>query len=559
MTAVNPWAFLFRLGDPEQRPLLIAFGGLALALGSARTAGPGAWETGLAVAILIGVPVLAFRLSGQAAPFFMLVASLGAWLVFRTDTGGALATFPVHLVSRLAYFAVPPLVLHLLLAQRDRERMKLGLLHLYAPAAVAGIGVAVHLALRFRDLSTGESEIRWAAGFYGLCYLGLLAAGLLSRLRAVDDKPKPAAAGHGTELEEQGRYGLAARAYEREGQVEKGAQAAERAGEWARAANLYRRSGDDFNAGEMYYRAQMWPEALECYERARSFTAAARLCLQLGQLERAVSFYEQAGDLAAAVRVLEDAGQRPTGEQYRRAGLLERAAEVFQEAGDWLHAAEIYEHDFQDPSRAAALHLKGGSFLHAGRLLESVGRAQEALEAYAAVPAGAVDAARLYLAAGRPKQAAELLARLPPAELAKLEDEATLTLVARVMVETGRNDEAIRMLQGLKRRGSSGGSVHLLLGRAFLNRNLHDLAEEELRTATGMPLEPQDEILAAYLLGCVLEAAKQPEEALQVFHGVLQKDFHYADVEERYRRLKPLAAEAARARAAIATHGDGGA
>mgnify|MGYP001576379782 CR=1 FL=1 len=64
--------------------------------------------------------------------------------------------------------------------------------------------------------------------------------------------------------------------------------------------------------------------------------------------------------------------------------------------------------------------------------------------------------------------------------------------------------------------------------------------------------------LLAYLLGCVLEAAKHPEEALQVFHGVLQKDFHYADVEERYRRLKPVAAEAARTRAAATPPGTDG-
>jgi len=556
MSTPSPWRFLFRLGDPEQRPLLFAFGGLALALGTARSAGPGTWQTWLALAVLVGAPLLALRLEGKGAASFLLLASLGSWLIFRPDTQALPAALPVLLLSRLAYFAVPPLLVHLVLAERDRERMKVGLLHLYAPAAVAGIGVLVHLALRWGALATGESEIRWAAGFYGLCYLGLLAAGLLSRLRAADNRPRPVAAERATDLEEQGRHGLAARVYEREGQVEKGAQASERAGEWARAANLYRRAGDDFNAGEMYYRAQMWQEALECYERGGSFTAAARLCLQLGQLERAVSLYERAGDLAGAVRTLEEAGRRPSGEQYRRAGLLEQAAGAFQEGGDWLHAAEIYEHDLQDPSRAATLHSKAGSFLQAGRLLESVGRAQEALEAYAAVPAGAVDAARLYLAAGRPQQAAELLARLPPAELEKLEDENTLTLVARVMIETGRNDEAIRMLQGLKRRGASAGAVHLLLGRAFLNRNLHDLAEEELRTATSLPLEPKDEIQAAYLLGCVLEAGRHPEEALQVFHGVLQKDFHYADVEERYRRLKPLAAEAARTRAAVVAPGN---
>jgi thioredoxin-like negative regulator of GroEL len=201
----------------------------------------------------------------------------------------------------------------------------------------------------------------------------------------------------------------------------------------------------------------------------------------------------------------------------------------------------VSEHDLQDLPRAVSLYLKGGSFLQAGRILESLGRLQEALEAYAAVPGGALDAARLYLGRGATREAADLLARLPPSELNKLEDEATLLLVARVMLETHRADEALRIAQGLKRKGSVSGPLHLLLGRAFLEKGLVDLAEEELRAANTMPLEPPDDMRAAYLLGCVLEQTRQTDEAVRIFHGILQKDFAYADVQERYRRLRAAA------------------
>jgi thioredoxin-like negative regulator of GroEL len=66
-------------------------------------------------------------------------------------------------------------------------------------------------------------------------------------------------------------------------------------------------------------------------------------------------------------------------------------------------------------------------------------------------------------------------------------------------------------------------------------------------------MDPADETQAAYLLACVLEAAQQPGEAVEILHGILQKDLHYADVEERYRRLKPLAAEVGRTEPNIGT------
>jgi Flp pilus assembly protein TadD len=136
-----------------------------------------------------------------------------------------------------------------------------------------------------------------------------------------------------------------------------------------------------------------------------------------------------------------------------------------------------------------------------------------------------------------------MLARLPPEQLALLEDEPTLAVVARVMIDSGRNDDAVRILQGLKRRGSASGIVRLLLGRAFLNNGLLELAEEELRIAADMPLEPEEEMKAGYLLGCVLETRGKVDDALRAFHEIMQKDLHYMDVQSRYVRLKARIAE----------------
>lgn len=525
----------------SQRPLFFALAGMLVVLGIARSAGPGPLSAVLAVALLAGVPLVGAQLGGVSGRVFFLVAALGVWLAFRPQEAGPL-TLPSLVLHRVAYFAVPPLVLSLALADHDRDRLRLGWAHLYAPALVMGLGAIVHLFVRWQDPAASESEVRRAAMIYAGCYAVLIVLGLLMRMRTPDDGgPRAVSLDRASELEEQGRFALAAQVYERGGQLERAAQAAEKAGDWPRAARLFRRSGDDFNAGEMYYRARMPQEALECYERSGAVDAAARLSAQLGQVDRAISIYERAGQAGGIVRVLEQAGRRPTPEQYRKAGLLDKAAGAYEEGGDWEHAADIYEHEMEDPERAAKLHLQAGSFTQAGRLLEGMGRKQEALEAFAMAPGGALDAARLLLAAGKRQQAADMLARLPPASIDKLEDETTLTLVARVLLETGRVDDAARILQGLKRKGAVSGAVRLLLGRAFREKGLHELAEEELRAATSLPLDPADELEAVYLLGCVLEDARKYDEAAQVFHAVLQKDLEYADVQERYKRVRPLA------------------
>jgi len=538
---VNPLAF-FR--EHDGGPLRFALGALVMALVVAQTSAGGPVKTIIAVALIIGVPVMALRLYA-AGPAFCLVAALGAWIVFRPTFEAGAGALPVQLAWRLAYIAVPALVLGMALAERDRERLRLGPLHLYGPAVVMALAAIVHLFAR-EPTAAHEAEINQPLAIYSLCYTALIAVAVVLRLQQAPQtaaRKEAATLAQGEALEEQGRHALASRAYEREGRMDRAADTAERAGDWARAARLNKVNGEDFRAGEMYSRAQMWKEALECYERSRSFAAAARVCLQIGDVDGAADILEKAGDRAGAVRLLEEAGRTPTSEQYMKAGMAARAAAVHEQVGAFARAADVYEHKLNDQARAAELHLKAGGFLKAGRLLESLGRKQEALEAYSAVPEGAVDAARMYLAAGQPDRAAQMLSRLPPEQLAQLEDEATLAIVASVMLDSGRNDEAVRILQGLKRRGSASGVVRLLLGRAFLNTGLVELAEEELRAAADMPLEPADEMRAGYLLGCLLETRGKLDEALRAFHEIMQKDLHYMDVQARYVRLKSRAAQ----------------
>jgi tetratricopeptide (TPR) repeat protein len=538
---VNPVA-LFR--EHDHGPLRFALAAVVVALVVASSPFGAPVRSVVAIALLIGVPAVALRLYA-AGPAFALFAALGAWVAFRPSFETGAQDVPVQLAWRLAYIAAPALVLGLALAHRDRERLRLGPLHLYGPAVVMALAAIVHLFGRERT-AAHEAEIAQPLTIYALCYTALIAVAMVLRLQsapAAVARKETATLARGEELEEQGRHALASRAYEREGQLDRAADSAERAGDWSRAARLNKVNGQDFRAGEMYARAQMWPEALDCYERSRSYAAAARVCVQIGDVDRAAEILEKAGDRAGAIKVLEEGGRTPTSEQYMKAGMAARAAAVHEEVGAYARAADVYEHKLNDRDKAAGLHLKAGDFLKAGQLLESLGRKQEALEAYSAVPAGAVDAARMFLAANQPERAAQMLARLPPEQLALLEDEPTLAVVARVMIDSGRNDDAVRILQGLKRRGSASGIVRLLLGRAFLNNGLLELAEEELRIAADMPLEPEEEMKAGYLLGCVLETRGKVDDALRAFHEIMQKDLHYMDVQSRYVRLKARIAE----------------
>src|SRR5262249_44397067 len=106
---MNLWSLILSLGEPEERPTLLAFGGLAVALAVARATSSDSLHSMLAIVLLLAVPLLALRLGSRTVPLFLLLASLGCWLVFRSMRHGEPAAAPVQLLNRLAFFAVPPL------------------------------------------------------------------------------------------------------------------------------------------------------------------------------------------------------------------------------------------------------------------------------------------------------------------------------------------------------------------------------------------------------------------------------------------------------------------
>jgi tetratricopeptide (TPR) repeat protein len=384
-----------------------------------------------------------------------------------------------------------------------------------------------------------EAPLRTIGTVYGLCYAGILLAVFATRERTRRaPSAEPRASHRANDLESAGRFGLAARYYAHDGNFAKAAEMAERAGEWDKAAELRRRGGDLPGAAEMYSRAQRWDEAADAYAGCGQHAAAALVCERQGWFERAALAFEKAGDPGGAVRVLEAAGRKPAAELYEKAGVFAEAAAVHLAHGSWQRAAEILEQRLGDVEGAARVCYEGGGFLEAGRLFERSGRFETAVESYLKAPAGTFEALRVCLERDKLEKARRIAEALSPeAEAKASEDERTALILARLHHQAGRVDDAVRILQRLKRAAAAGGGVFLMLGRCFRDKGLPDLAEHELSTAIVMPLCPREDMEARYELARVLEALRQPERARELYREIMKLQLDYRDVERRYRQL----------------------
>jgi tetratricopeptide (TPR) repeat protein len=514
-----------------------AVGAIVVWGGALRGFGPGWPQVGVAVAGLAGTVFVGLRLELVRR----LLLALAAALVLRAVTGGPAEADPASrvaaLLGQLAYFAVPPLLVHLLIVWRlARGLAEFGLAApvFYAPVALAFVGVAGYEALVARA-AEGSALVRLA---YGALYAVPVLALLWRELRARTQSQPTAPSSRAASAEEEGRFSMAGRYYAQGERFDKAAEMAERAGEWARAADLYRRAGEPFRAAEMAFRAGRLEQAFALYEQAGVHDAAARVAEQLGRVDEAARLFERAGDAAAVVRVLEAAGRRPSGDLYARVDRLEDAVVAWQEEGQHARAAEALEQDFQDLEGAAQVCFNGRLYTRAAQLFERLGNRPAAIAAYLASPDTQIDAARLCLSEGDVVRAGEIVAALPPATRASLdEDDDALLVVAEVEEQTGQLEAAVQTLQKLRRRAAPPPAVFLPLGRCLYARGLVELAEENLRTALELKPGGADELEAAYLLGCVLEERGKNAEAAEVYLELMRQEVAYRDVEQRYRRL----------------------
>jgi tetratricopeptide (TPR) repeat protein len=443
----------------------------------------------------------------------------------------------MELLRQLVRVFAAPLLVHAFLPPSRTTPHGITPLHLYLPLVLT-IPLTVFSAWRAiaSPAQEGLPGIQVALLVFGAYYIVILGVALVQR--AHEPPVEKSESERAADLERSGRFAAASRMHARAGRTAQGADAAERGGDLALAARLYAESGDAMKAGDMYYRIGRIEDAAEHYAKVGAHAAVARVYEQLGRPQEAAGAWERAGDVAAAVRAMEAAGLSPGAEMLYRAGRVSDAVAAWEAEGSHARAAEVLEHEVSDLPGAIRCYLNAGQTLHAGQLLERLGRLDEAIDAFASAADGHFQALRLCLDAGHTERAEAILAAIPPETIDSLQDERELLSLARIHEHAGRRRTAISLLQKARRLESCSGATRLLLGRLMLDEGLGELAEQELRIAAEMPMDVAQQMEAAYLLGCVLEAQGRQAEACAIFADLAQKDLSYRDVDQRYRRLR---------------------
>jgi tetratricopeptide (TPR) repeat protein len=530
-------------GSGRWRFPALAFVATGTLMAVAHATPPGPFLVFLAF-VALAVPLgCAFLLEPLPRAALLVVTMVGFRLAFAHLVAYEPFSFVGLLAIEVAYYAVPPFLLSLvvvLLGPRISETLGLAPVHVYLPLLVAVPVVAGTLIYqRATGAETVGASLRLVGIIYGLGYIAIFALVFATRNPSPESTGMaPGASNKAGDMESTGRFGVAARYYARDGNFAKAAEMAERSGEWEKAAELNKRVGNFTAAAEMYSRAERWEEAVDAYTRVGNHAAAALVCERLGWTDRAAAAFEKCGDVKNAIRVLEAGGRQPSAELYEKAGLPAKAAAVYLARGSWQRAVEILERQVGDVEGAARICLDSGGYVEAGRLFERAKRPDDAVAAYLKSPSAAFEALRLCLERDDLEQARRIAESRPAeAEAKAMEDEKTAIILARLHHQAGRIDDAVRLLQRLKRGAAVGGGVSLMLGRCFRDKGLPELAEQELALAVTMPLGPREDMEARYELARVLETLGHPDRALEIYRELMKQQFDYRDVEQRYRVL----------------------
>ena len=192
---------------------------------------------------------------------------------------------------------------------------------------------------------------------------------------------------------------------------------------------------------------------------------------------------------------------------------LRIAALSHEKLGEYVSAAVIYETEFKDVEKAAALYELGGDLAKGARLFETLGQKKKARELYEKAgelePAAELsmklglfeDAARLYQASGNPLEAAECL-----------EKADRLLAAAKAYREAGKYERASELLDeiGMHKEAADMFSI-VLRGKEFSFATLDDyFTHAEL-----------------------LQRAGEEERSQELFRRIASLDPNYREVGEK--------------------------
>jgi eukaryotic-like serine/threonine-protein kinase len=286
------------------------------------------------------------------------------------------------------------------------------------------------------------------------------------------------------------------------------------------AAKLHEEAGDIDAALKALANGQCWGAAAELAERAELQERAAEFHQRAGNVPKAAEALRKLGENAAAAQML--------GEYLRDKGREDEAAELLAEAGDFGAAADLYRNR-EDWKQAGECYERGGDSVRAAEMFRLSQEWDRAASAY--------EKARHF------KEAAECVAQLgdQAREARYLAQAGARVAAAGVLVRTGQDEEAIKLLQQVPPDSPESAEAAALLGEMFRKKGKHGLAQKKLEQAIGgAPLSAANAELY-YQLANALEAQGQALAAVDLYEKILAIDFHFRDVDSRLEALRPIA------------------
>lgn len=382
-----------------------------------------------------------------------------------------------------------------------------------------------------------------------------------------------------------GHHARAAELLENSGQYRLAANEFLHAGDSHRAAKLFHKGKDYRRAADLYAEMEQWREAGEAYERMnlREETAQAyqryfqqELQLVRGQAKKlqreprekartAASIYHQQGEHDKAAKLLTEAGfimdaaglltklgrVEEAASLYVNAKKPEEAAKLYAAQGDHVKAA-LYQGEAAlmqgRNGEAAGFFAKAGEHMRAGDLLVEVGEHAQAAKMYEAArdfryageqyaAAGDIaEAARCYEESGDYHRAGDCYHRLGDVDgqIRALQRLRSFFRLGKLLMEHGRNNEALTELQKVERVDPNFAEANELQGDIMLKKGKVDVAFNKFKLATSEEEPNSDNVGVFYKMATCLEQVEQLEAAARLYERVLSVDYYYKDAQGRF-------------------------